>query len=83
MRRLCPHCGRTFEPTTRKQPCCGRKRCIAAHAAANRDRIAKHKVAYYAANQKRIAKHQAGYYAAKRNRLKEETIRKGGRKVTS
>ena len=67
--RLCPHCGRAFEPSRGTQRCCGRKCYDAAYRAANRARIAKYQAAYRAANRDAIAKYHAAYRAAHRDRI--------------
>jgi hypothetical protein len=67
--RLCAYCGAAFESANAKRRYCGRKCCDTAYCEANRDRIAKRRVAYRAANRDRIAKQKAAYYAANRDRF--------------
>jgi len=48
--RLCPRCGKAFQPATARQWCCCRKRCLATHLAARRARFNLEPVALFGAH---------------------------------
>ncbi len=67
--RRCLHCGKPFEPVSRRHRYCGRTCSDAAYCAANRDKNAKRTAAYYAAHRGKIAKRKAAWYVANRARI--------------
>jgi hypothetical protein len=74
--RVCPHCGTAFETIIQTHRFCCKACRMAAYFAANRDRIAQRKAAYYVASWEmfeayRVANREkrAAYYTANRDRI--------------